>query len=114
MTSRSSCARDSQLRSATSPEIIMHFTFSLPNPLARLTGVLEAVERARAAAAAKEEAGAQGDAEVPPAALPANRNEDLDSLSLSRCGDSLEASSHDLEAMSLSRCERADESRGDT
>ena len=32
----------------------MHLSFSVPNPLSRLTGLLDAVERARSAAAAEQ------------------------------------------------------------
>jgi hypothetical protein len=84
----------------------MPFTFSLPNPLSRLTTLIEAVEHARSAAAAEAAAhpfANQADDEAARHAA----EEQLDSLSLSRYGDALEPGSHDLEAMSLSRVERS-------
>jgi len=93
----------------------MNLSFSLPNPLSRLTGLLDAVERNRSAVAAEQKVNGktQEQADALPGAPPPDRNEDLDSLSLSRCGDSLEPGSHDLEAMSLSRVERDGRGRDD-
>jgi len=81
----------------------MNLSFPVPNPLARLTGLLDAVEQARAEAAARVKVPEQVD--QPPAEVTADRVGDLESLSLSRCGTSLEPKSHDLEAMSLGRVE---------
>ncbi len=91
----------------------MHLSFSVPNPLARLTGLLDAVERSRTAAAAEQEVIEKhvDPAEVLPGSDPTDRNDDLDCLSLSRCEDSLDPGSHDLEAMSLSRVQRAGNGR---
>src|SRR5512135_2281880 len=93
----------------------MNLSFSLPNPLSRLTGLLEALERNRSAAAAvqKVDGKTQEQADMLPGTPPTDRNEDLDSLSLSRCGDSLDPGSHDLKSMSLSRVERAGSSPGE-
>ena len=86
----------------------MHLSFSVPNPLARLTGLLDAVERSRTATAAEPEAHDKhvDPADMLPGSDPTDRNDDLDCLSLSRCEDSLDPGSHDLEAMSLSRVQR--------
>ena len=80
----------------------MNLSFSVPNPLARLTGLLVAVEEARAEAAAQEKV--RDPADKPRAEVPPDRERDLESMSLGRFGDSLEPRSHDLEAMSLEPC----------
>jgi hypothetical protein len=87
----------------------MPFTFSLPNPLSRLTTLIEAVEHARSAAAAAVEAAnlSRGNRAVDEAAARHAAEDQLDCLSLSRHGDALEPGSHELEAMSLSRVERS-------
>jgi hypothetical protein len=87
----------------------MNLSFSVPNRLARLTGLLEAVERARAEAAvqAKDMGKVLDRADTPRAEDQPDRVDDLESLSLGRCGESLEPRSHDLEAMSLGRIEEA-------
>jgi hypothetical protein len=81
----------------------MNLSFSVPNPLARLTGLLDALEQARAEAAAhaKERGNLLDRVDKPRAEVQTDREGDLESRSLSRCGESLEPRSHDLEAMSL-------------
>jgi hypothetical protein len=87
----------------------MNLSFSVPNPLARLTGLLVALEQARAEAAVqgKDQGKVLDQVNKPTAEVTTDREGDLESLSLSRCGESLEPRSHDLEAMSLSRVEEA-------
>jgi hypothetical protein len=95
------------------PENSMHLSSSLPNPLARLTGLLAALEQARAGAAAREKDlrkdlnKAKDQADEPNNELLADHHDDLESLSLSRYGASLEPGSHDLDAMSLGRVDEA-------
>ena len=91
----------------------MHLSSSLPNPLVRLTGLLAALEQARAGAAAREQDlrkdlnKAKAQADEPNNELLADHHDDLESLSLSRYGAALEPRSHDLDAMSLSRGDEA-------
>ncbi len=91
----------------------MHISTSLPNPLARLTGLLVALEQARSGAAAREkDLGKNLNKALVPAdenneEVLADHHDDLESLSLSRYGESLEPGSHDLDAMSLGRIEEA-------
>jgi hypothetical protein len=94
------------LRGPSNRETLMPFTFSLPNPLSRLTGLIETVERARVAAAHAAQPHHPAPADNVAAASQTAGEEQLESLSLSRHGDSLEAGSHDLEAMSLGRVGR--------
>lgn len=83
------------------PNMPMRSYLTLPNPLARLTGLIEAVEQARIVAGPNVVA--------EPLAGPAHDHdgEDLDHLSLGGCEPASASRSRDLEAMSLSRTERA-------
>ena len=91
----------------------MHLSSSLPNPLARLTGLLAALEQARSSVATREKdlsknlnqalVHADGNNDE----VLADHHDDLESLSLSRHGESLEPGSHNLDAMSLGRVEEA-------
>jgi hypothetical protein len=88
----------------------MHLSYTFPNPLARLAGLLDLVERSRSAARTLDEVQnktlvGQDDPKGEPLA---DHHDDLESLSLSRCGSSLDPASHDLDAMSLSRVEPTD------
>ena len=95
------------------PETPMHLSSSLPNPLARLTGLLAAFENARSGAAAREKDleknlnKALVHADENNEEVLADHHDDLESLSLSRNGESLEPGSHDLDAMSLGRVDEA-------
>jgi hypothetical protein len=95
------------------PETPMHLSLSFPHPLARLTGLLVALEQARSGAAAREKDLGKnlnktlGQADEINSELLADHHDDLESLSLSRYGESLEPGSHDLDAMSLGRVEEA-------
>ena len=79
----------------------------------RLTGLLVALEEARSGAAAREKDLGKNlnkalvHADENNEEVLANHHDDLESLSLSRYGESLELGSHDLDAMSLSRVEEA-------
>jgi hypothetical protein len=93
----------------------MHLSYTFPNPLARLTGLLDMLERSRAA-------GAPVDADPDePLKQPeqrgddpqADHHDDLESLSLSREGESLEPSTHNLDALSLCRIEEHPKGAGD-
>ena len=91
----------------------MHLSSSLPNPLARLTGLLAAFENARSGAAAREENLGKNlnkalvHADENNEEILVDHHDDLESLSLSRYGESLEPGSHDLDAMSLGRVDEA-------
>jgi hypothetical protein len=93
----------------------MHLSYTFPNPLARLTGLLDVLERSRAGVTPVEanpnktvnEDDHRGDGPR------ADHHDDLESLSLSRCGASLEPSSHDLDALSLCRIEEHPTGAGD-
>jgi hypothetical protein len=95
----------------------MHLSFTVPNPLARLTGLLEVLERARTSADScdcdKDQSKAVDQQDGPREEFPADHHDDLESLSLSRCGPSLEPASHDLAALSLSRVEETPTGRSD-
>ena len=94
-------------------ETPMHLSSSLPNPLARLTGLLAAFENARSGAAAREKDLGKNlnkalvHADENNEEVLADHHDDLESLSLSRNGESLEPGSHDLDAMSLGRVDEA-------
>jgi len=98
----------------------MHLSSSLPNPLARLTGLLAAFENARSGAATRENEKNLGKnlnkalvhADENNEEVLADHHDDLESLSLSRYGESLEPGSHDLDAMSLGRVDEAPAGRG--
>jgi hypothetical protein len=86
----------------------MHLSYTFPNPLARLTGLLDVLERSRAGVAPVH---ADSNKTVKQADDPgdgprADHHDDLESLSLSREGASLEPSTHDLDALSLCRVEK--------
>jgi hypothetical protein len=85
----------------------MHLSYTFPNPLARLTGLLEVLERSRAGVAPANE---NPNKTVKPIEEPgdsprADHHDDLESLSLSREGATLEPHTHDLDALSLCRIE---------
>jgi hypothetical protein len=93
----------------------MHLSYTFPNPLARLTGLLDVLERSRAGVTPVDadpnktlkQANDPGDSPR------ADHHDDLESLSLSRCGASLEPSGHDLDALSLCRIEEHPTGAGD-
>jgi hypothetical protein len=93
----------------------MHLSYTFPNPLARLTGLLDVLERSRATGAPVDansnktpnEADDHGDGPR------VDHHDDLESLSLSREGASLERSTHDLDALSLCRIEEHPTGAGD-
>ena len=90
----------------------MHLSLSFPHPLARLTGLLVAREQARSDAAREKDLGknlnkALVHADENNEEVLADHHDDLESLSLSRYGESLEPGSHDLDAMSLDRVDEA-------
>jgi hypothetical protein len=94
----------------------MHISLPIPHPLARLTRILAAVEKARAG----------GDTQAPsgPSALeqltsaregaPADYRSDLEFLSLSRCGPPPTRPSDDLDFTSLSVVEGTGADRRDS
>ena len=93
----------------------MHLSYTFPNPLARLTGLLDVLERSRAASAPVDENSNKtpkedddhGDGPQ------VDHHDDLESLSLSREGASLEPSTHNLDALSLCRIEEHPTGAGD-
>jgi hypothetical protein len=93
----------------------MHLSYTFPNPLARLTGLLDVLERSRAGGAPVDPVPNQ------PLQHPeesgerprADHHDDLESLSLSRQGASLEPSTHNLDALSLCRIEEHPTGAGD-
>jgi hypothetical protein len=93
----------------------MHLSYTFPNPLARLTGLIDVLERSRAAGAPVGPDPNQPleHPEEPGDRPRADHHDDLESLSLSREGASLEPSTHNLDALSLCRIEEHPKGAGE-
>jgi hypothetical protein len=95
--------------------LLMHLSYTFPNPLARLTGLLDVLERSRAAGApvdADPNKAVKGGSD-PGSGPRADHHDDLESMSLSREGATLEPHTHDLDALSLCRIEAHRTGAGD-
>jgi hypothetical protein len=94
----------------------MQFSLTLPHPLARLTRILEDVERRRAEVGPRPlDRRTSTDQDDSPAGGPGtDPHRDLGSLSISRHATPLEGADDGLEFLSLSRLEGASRGRRDS